>query len=343
MSDNQVAILTAQGAAAIAVVRLCGSEAGSFLRSHFSSALRNGVPVHGRLMNGSREIDDPLVVWDEAGQTADICTHGGSWIVHEVVELARRDGFDFLDAAAPLPGMAVDADDGLEREIIQYLPLARTREAIETLLNQRMAWQALLSGEVGEAQKQQALQDKSLQYLLNPPRIVIIGVPNAGKSTLANVLFRHDRSIVADMPGTTRDYVEDFANLGGLPVRLIDTPGLRSDADEIEKEAVSISREQIVSADLCIVLFDPTQRGETQDNLLALYPDAVVVNAKAELAITREGLAISAKTGQGIAGLEIAIRRRFHCETLPHGRPCAWTDRQRLLLQLRGPLTQSSF
>jgi tRNA modification GTPase len=176
------------------------------------------------------------------------------------------------------------------------------------------------------------LADRSLSWLLHPPRIAIIGVPNAGKSTLANRQFGQQRSIVADLPGTTRDYVEDFANLGGLPVQLVDTPGLRVAGGELESAAIAASAEQIALADLRILLLDPTQARARQQELADYYPDALKVSGKADLGSVWEGIALSATTGAGIGELEAEIRRRFGCAVLPHARPCVWTQRQRELL-----------
>ena len=67
------------------------------------------------------------------------------------------------------------------------------------------------------------------------------GAPNVGKSTLANQLFAQQRSITADLPGTTRDWVGEMANIDGLPVMLVDTPGVRETSDAIEREAIERS------------------------------------------------------------------------------------------------------
>jgi tRNA modification GTPase len=208
--------------------------------------------------------------------------------------------------------------------------MARTREAAATLLNQREAWKALKTLDAGK--RAAALGDRSVHWLLHPPVIALLGIPNSGKSTLLNALAGVQCSIVADMPGTTRDYVEAEANLGGLAVRLVDTPGVRSSDDAIEMSAIEISRNRILEADLRIVLMDPTQPREEQDELVRQYADAWVVWGKADVGRVGDGLAISARSGEGLADLERVIRRHFGCEHLPHARLCAWTARQRMLL-----------
>jgi tRNA modification GTPase len=86
--------------------------------------------------------------------------------------------------------------------------------------------------------------------------LVIAGRPNAGKSSLMNRLAGHDRSIVTDIPGTTRDVVESHANLRGLPIRLRDTAGLRESADTVERIGVSRTLEAMDQADLVVAVFD---------------------------------------------------------------------------------------
>ncbi len=88
--------------------------------------------------------------------------------------------------------------------------------------------------------------------------LAIGGRPNVGKSTLLNVLVGRERAIVSPLPGTTRDYLEESVVLGGMPVRMIDTAGLRDDADEIEAQGVARARLQIETADLLLYVVDAT-------------------------------------------------------------------------------------
>ena len=127
--------------------------------------------------------------------------------------------------------------------------------------------------------------DHSLYWLLHPPRVAIIGVPNAGKSTLANRLFAQERSITADLPGTTRDWVGEIANVDGLAVMLVDTPGLRHTDDPIESEAIRRSKGQIERADLVVLVLDVTQpRDPDQLALEAAHRCALVVVNKSDQA-----------------------------------------------------------
>src|SRR5207245_3865655 len=90
-------------------------------------------------------------------------------------------------------------------------------------------------------------------------RAAIIGRPNAGKSSLLNQLLGHDRAIVSAIPGTTRDTIEETANIRGLPVVFIDTAGLREGRDEIEVEGIRRSRQGLEQAEFILHVFDASE------------------------------------------------------------------------------------
>ncbi len=126
--------------------------------------------------------------------------------------------------------------------------------------------------------------------------VVLAGPPNAGKSSLLNALLGEGRAIVSDIPGTTRDAIEAWADFGGFPVRLVDTAGLRETADEIEKEGVRRAEEAIQKADLVLDLGGGVK---TAAKILRLH-------AKCDLS-RGEGINVSAKTGEGIEELKEKI------------------------------------
>lgn len=101
-------------------------------------------------------------------------------------------------------------------------------------------------------------------------RISIVGRPNVGKSSLMNALLREDRAIVTDIPGTTRDTIEEYADLGGIPVRITDTAGIRESDDTIERIGIEKSREAIDKADLVILMTDSSQEIQEEDR--AIFP-----------------------------------------------------------------------
>lgn len=95
--------------------------------------------------------------------------------------------------------------------------------------------------------------------------VAIVGKPNVGKSSLLNALLQADRAIVTDIPGTTRDTIEESLNLEGIPIKLVDTAGIHETADTVERQGVERSRTYLDSADLVLMMFDASQALEKAD------------------------------------------------------------------------------
>lgn len=129
---------------------------------------------------------------------------------------------------------------------------------------------------------------------------VILGRPNAGKSTLLNRLVGSDRAIVTPIPGTTRDIVRETIEIGGLPVTIADTAGLRTSGDVVEEIGVARARAAATTADIILYLVDSTS-GLSPEDELAAFPGAIVVYTKTDLASAPAGeLGISVSTDRGI-------------------------------------------
>ena len=156
--------------------------------------------------------------------------------------------------------------------------------------------------------------------------LAIVGRPNVGKSSLFNRLVERERAIVTAQPGTTRDLVSETVAIGGIPVQLIDTAGIRNGVDEAETIGVRKSMEALSEADLVLVVLDSTQTpGDEDGELLRMVEGrpAVVVENKcdlitAELAARAHGAKVktsavrtSAVTGEGIGELRAAILQRI--------------------------------
>lgn len=157
------------------------------------------------------------------------------------------------------------------------------------------------------------------QILRRGVRAAIIGRPNAGKSSLLNQLLGHDRAIVSATPGTTRDTIEETANIRGLPVVFIDTAGLRDAGDEIEAEGVRRSRESLAKAELILHVLDGSEPLTPSDELLLReFADKkrILVRNKSDqagqLKIPDEfgvtPVAVSCVTGAGLESLKDAIK-----------------------------------
>jgi len=128
----------------------------------------------------------------------------------------------------------------------------------------------------------------------------IVGKPNVGKSSLLNALLQEERAIVTDIPGTTRDSIEEYANVGGVPLRIIDTAGIRATEDVVERIGVEKARQMISEAALVLALFDGSRPLEKEDDeILSLLKgqEAIVLLNKRDLqsVVTVEELTAKAK------------------------------------------------
>ena len=166
--------------------------------------------------------------------------------------------------------------------------------------------------------------------------LAIVGRPNVGKSSLFNRLVERERAIVTAHPGTTRDLVSETVAIGGIPVQLVDTAGLRRALDEAESIGIRKSMEVLAEADLVLVVLDATQpRSEEDRELLSQVEGraAIVVENKSDLPSswrdgrparpvpegqpTPSGISTSALTGQGIPELRAAILQHVGGESGP--------------------------
>ncbi|MBL4692367.1 MAG: tRNA uridine-5-carboxymethylaminomethyl(34) synthesis GTPase MnmE [Magnetovibrio sp.] len=154
-------------------------------------------------------------------------------------------------------------------------------------------------------------------------RLAIVGPPNAGKSSLMNVLAQRDAAIVSDIAGTTRDVVEIHLNLGGYPLLVADTAGLRDSKDSIEQEGVRRAKAWADGADLKLVVFDGTADEIFDQQTQSLLDERTIVAvnkvdvAKAEVPETLQGLPVLQMSVRSGAGIEDLLKQlAVHVETL---------------------------
>jgi len=140
-------------------------------------------------------------------------------------------------------------------------------------------------------------------------QLAIVGRPNVGKSSLFNRLLEQDRAIVTDKPGTTRDSISETAAIEGIPVRLVDTAGIRDSTDEVESLGIGRSYQAMADADVTLVVIDGSApiTDEDQRIISRVSGRMVLAGNKSDLGSVAPGIAVSALTGQGIEELRRAI------------------------------------
>lgn len=154
---------------------------------------------------------------------------------------------------------------------------------------------------------------------------VIVGKPNVGKSSILNALLMETRAIVTDIPGTTRDIIEEYISIDGIPIKIIDTAGIRDTEDVVEKIGVERSREKVGSADLVVLVLDISRELSEEDKeVISFIKDKkyIVLLNKVDLEhkINKEDIKelnsnfiinFSAKTGEGLDKFKEVIKELF--------------------------------
>lgn len=162
-------------------------------------------------------------------------------------------------------------------------------------------------------------------------KTAIVGKPNAGKSSLLNAILKEDRAIVTEIEGTTRDTIEEFVTINGIPLKLVDTAGIRKAKDEVEKIGISKSREIAKEADLIIAIFDSSKDLTDEDmeilNLIKgkkviILLNKIDLNSKIDendsrlLAVSQDIIKVSALNNLGIDKLYEKITNLFNLDQI---------------------------
>lgn len=240
-------LTTSRARGAIAIFQLTGDVEAGF-ESLGLPALAIGAMATGMLCG----VDQGVAVRTGA-RSALLMPHGGPAIVDALATALSDRGLAPADGGA-IEDAFPEGADAFEALTLRALAEASSPLAIDLLLDQPRRWREW----DGASPDRRVIQDRSmsLRHLLSPPLVVAVGGANVGKSTLVNSLARRRVSIVADEPGTTRDHVGVTLDLAGLTVRWVDSPGWRSGAGNIEREALRLAREVAARADLVLLCGD---------------------------------------------------------------------------------------
>lgn len=252
---------------------------------------RRGEFTERALLNGRIDCDQAESVLDmvdaKTDRAADAALEG-------LAGRRRRAGRELYDMAVGISATLEHALDIDESSLPDSFWDGVRRSAARLL--------ARIESEIRAAKERRILRDGAL--------VVLAGPPNAGKSSLMNALLGESRVLVSETPGTTRDSVEDWLDIEGWPVRLVDTAGLRESSDAIEAEGVERAERLIADAD---VVLDLSRQGA------ATRGAVVAVHAKCDLGRGDDGINVSAKTGEGLEELRRAIVTALEAKTAESG------------------------
>ncbi|MFQ5625832.1 MAG: tRNA uridine-5-carboxymethylaminomethyl(34) synthesis GTPase MnmE [Methyloligellaceae bacterium] len=285
---------------------LRGAEPGEFARRAFANHKLDLTQAEGLadLIEAETEAQRRQALRQSGGDLRGLCEQWRENIIH----------------AASLVEAALDFSDEAD---VPALVEGQARPVVEALL-------ASLIRHLDDALKGERLREGL--------KVVLAGAPNAGKSSLLNALSRRDAAIVSGEPGTTRDVIEVHLNLGGYPVTLSDTAGLRAASGEVEREGVKRTIERAGKADLILWLIDGNDpEWEPPEDLKVEQHTLIPVFNKADLAqpdTAHSGaLCISAKTGKGLDSLIEQLAARA-ADMMAAGEPAVVTRaRQRIELE----------
>jgi tRNA modification GTPase len=335
--------MTPPGTAALAVIAIRGPRAWHVISSRFQPlTVRDWPPRHlqagnfwlGQFRASERGLVDHVIVGvDRADEQTwiEVHCHGGREVVRWIGEILETEGIasvSWQTLQTETAGRATDAD--IEAALAQA-PTIRTAAILLDQVQGAMAREIaeMLSRwpgeETGKALATLASRVEMGLHLVEPWKIAVLGAPNVGKSALVNALAGYTRSIVSEVPGTTRDLLSVRLAIDGWPMELWDTAGMRESASSLEKEGMQKAREAGTRADICIWVLDSSESPVWPDfaharlqlviNKIDLQPAWAFQRDAHEAQIDRDGPpkvslrvpTVSAKTDEGMSELCQAI------------------------------------
>ena len=235
-----------------------------------------------------------------------VMPHGGPRIRQLLSRMLEHVGVDLQTPDATSSRRAwPEASSQLEADLLSALAMTESPRAIPLLLKQLRGMRQTTKGYEPDPER-----TRGLQPLLTPPLIGIAGSPNVGKSTLLNALAGQEVAIAADLAGTTRDAVVSRILVDGVACDAVDLPGRRTSDDEIEQQAIRLSDRFIERAHLLLLVLEQPDQAPPP---LPRDPDMVILNKidQFDRSEAFNGPQVSARTGEGIPELAVAIRQRL--------------------------------
>ncbi len=326
-SHTRACLLTPPGEGGIGIIALAGPGSARVLDAVFAgtrrraSALAQGAVAHGTIRRGGAVVDEVIVA--RVGDAFEVNCHGGVAAVRAVLACLEEAGAQLVTAAefaGPTSGDPL-SPEGIRARALALLPGAPTRLAAAMLLHQadgvlarELDAIAACDGVEAARRLDALLRTAPLgRALLQPPRVALLGPPNAGKSTLLNALLEEERVIVHPEPGTTRDVVRETVSVRGVPFEVMDAAGIRAAEDEVERLAVERAAALAGACEVALLVYDAR---EDPERALAEVPppgpDArvILVANKSDLLVGPArggGVLISAKRRQGLDALEAEL------------------------------------
>lgn len=302
MANTTWTLLTPASQGAIAIIQL-SEDVNDALASLTSQSDWENGKIYVKNIIG---VDEAVAV-KISKDLAYIMPHGGRHILRKFAE--RCADLNFTQKDKPeFP----EAEDEIEMAMLHTLTIAESPLATTLLLAQPHKLRGAIPS------KEDLDRSERLNHLIHPPKVVLLGMPNTGKSTLMNALTRADTSIVHDLPGATRDSVGARINCAGLVVDLYDLPGYRKSNDEIEQKAINIATEIATQAALTVLIADNEHKWIKSNNSPTIF-----IGTKSDLGDRDDAdLCICAQTGDGMEELAVMIRDTIvRPEDLSHDRP----------------------
>ena len=338
-TPSQCAILTGIGRSAVAVIGIRGPRAGDAVMKGFVP--RTVAPFAAGQIRFGDWRGESVVVTPIDHEALEIHCHGGPSAASRIVDDLRSYGVEpvpqsrWRDTEAPL----------LIREAIQVLARCLTGRTAAIALDQvrgaMQRWCQQWIDELATRKDHATIQDLREQIRLvagrgafgiritEPFRVVLVGPPNVGKSSLINAILGYDRSITMDVAGTTRDVLHADTVIDGLPIRLSDTAGMRSDADEIEKRGMELARRAIAEADLTVIVTDPDHPAGidiSPANSVRVFNKAD--QSDAATSVAADAISTVAIRDEGVSELTTAIAEKIARDLPEIGAPVPLTSRQ---------------